>query len=186
MIRENRTYLFEYQQRQKPSPKDDETLLIDFSENSQQQQLIDVHKKQVRSTSSLPFSTFVSLKILYNAETIGGLEQEKEQWRLEYQLMKIKFEKMRDDLLKEIDALKEKTNDNGTSDEQLEQLISIDQRDRHRSSDPPSERESMIKQHYSHKIAELETKLQLANGKGIAFYNEVKRRSTVRSFVSSN
>ena len=31
----------------------------------------------------------------------------------------------------------------------------------------------MIKQYYSQKILDLETKLQLANGKGIAFYNEV-------------
>ena len=32
----------------------------------------------------------------------------------------------------------------------------------------------MIKQYYSQKILDFETKLQLANGKGIAFYNEVK------------
>jgi len=31
----------------------------------------------------------------------------------------------------------------------------------------------LIKQYYSQKIIDLETKLQLANGKGIAFYNEV-------------
>ena len=31
----------------------------------------------------------------------------------------------------------------------------------------------LIKQYYSQKIVDLETKLQLANGKGIAFYNEV-------------
>jgi hypothetical protein len=46
-------------------------------------------------------------------------------------------------------------------------------RDRRTSSDPPSEREVMIKQYYSQKIVDLETKLQLANGKGIACYNEV-------------
>ena len=48
-----------------------------------------------------------------------------------------------------------------------------DQRDHRTSSDPPSEREVLIKQYYSQKIHDLETKLQLANGKGIAFYNEV-------------
>ena len=48
------------------------------------------------------------------------------------------------------------------------------QRDSRTSSDPPSEREIMIKQYYSQKILDLETKLQLANGKGIAFYNEVR------------
>jgi hypothetical protein len=48
-----------------------------------------------------------------------------------------------------------------------------DLRERRTNSDPPSERETMIKQYYSQKIIDLETKLQLANGKGIAFYNEV-------------
>ncbi len=46
-------------------------------------------------------------------------------------------------------------------------------KDHRASSDPPSEREMLIKQYYSQKILDLETKLQLANGKGIAFYNEV-------------
>lgn len=90
---------------------------------------------------------------------------------------------MRDDLLKEIDSFKDKT-----KDEHIDPLIStgttttmmkIDSNDQHehrRSSDPPSDRELMIKQYYSQKILDLETKLQLANGKGIAFYNEVKQR----------
>jgi hypothetical protein len=47
------------------------------------------------------------------------------------------------------------------------------QRDYRTSSEPPSERELMIKQYYSQKILDLETKLHLANGKSIAFYNEV-------------
>jgi len=41
----------------------------------------------------------------------------------------------------------------------------------------------LIKQYYSQKIVDLETKLQLANGKGIAFYNEVKQK---RYFFSKN
>lgn len=53
------------------------------------------------------------------------------------------------------------------------QLATNDERDHRTTSDPPSEREMMIKQYYSQKIQDLETKLQLANGKGIAFYNEV-------------
>ena len=60
------------------------------------------------------------LKILYNAETIGGLEQEKEHWRLEYQLLKIKFEKTRDDYSKQIEELKDKTNHT----EQIDEIIS--------------------------------------------------------------
>lgn len=157
LIRENRTYLFEYQQRKSREEEEKE----EKSDENPHQQMIDVHKKQ----------------ILNNAETIGVLEQEKEHWRLEYQLLKIKFEKMRDDLLKEIDSFKDKT-----KDEHIDPLsstgttIKIDSNDQYeyrRSSDPPSERELMIKQYYSQKIVDLETKLQLANGKGIAFYNEL-------------
>lgn len=54
------------------------------------------------------------------------------------------------------------------------------QRESRTSSDPPSEREVMIKQYYSQKILELETKLQHANGKGIAFYNEVNKTPLLR------
>ncbi|CAF1431644.1 unnamed protein product [Adineta steineri] len=165
LIRENQTYLFELQKRQKEMlQQQEENLLLDFSENSHQQ-LSTVQKKQ----------------ILCNAEAIGTLEQEKEHWRLEYQLLKIKFEKMRDDYSKQIDELKDKTNQPLTTNEQIDEIISTSpttstiniQRESRTSSDPPSEREMMIKQYYSQKILDLETKLQLANGKGIAFYNEL-------------
>jgi hypothetical protein len=80
---------------------------------------------------------------------------------------------MRDDHSKQIEELKDKTNHT----EQIDELISSpsinDQRNHGTSSDPPSEREVLIKQYYSQKIHDLETKLQLANGKGISFYNEV-------------
>jgi protein phosphatase 1 regulatory subunit 21 len=119
------------------------------------------------------------VEILYNAETIGALEQEKEHWRLEYQLLKIKCEKMRDDHSKDMESLREHSQSNVTIDEQLDQIASSTStndkrlRARRATSDPPSERETTIKQYYSQKILDLETKLQLANGKGIAFYNEV-------------
>jgi hypothetical protein len=80
---------------------------------------------------------------------------------------------MRDDHSKQIEELKDKTNHT----EQIDEIISSpsinDQRNHRTTSDPPSEREVLIKQYYSQKIHDLETKLQLANGKGIAFYNEV-------------
>jgi hypothetical protein len=63
-------------------------------------------------------------QILYNAETIGALEQEKEHWRLEYQLLKIKFEKTRDDHSKQMDELKERSNQTVTANEQLDEMIS--------------------------------------------------------------
>lgn len=115
------------------------------------------------------------IQIFDNAEIIGTLEQEKEHWRLEYQLLKIKFEKMRDDHLKQLDEMKGKS-----SHEPID-----DQRDHRTHSDPPNEREVLIKQYYSQKIHDLETKLQLANGKGIAFYNEVfdNRRNSLIFFV---
>ena len=48
VIRENQTYLFEYQQRlNERAENKDADLLIDFGEDSHQQ-LLDVHKKQVR------------------------------------------------------------------------------------------------------------------------------------------
>lgn len=56
------------------------------------------------------------------------------------------------------------------------QTTTVDNRQERTSSDPPSDRETLIKQYYSQKIVDLETKLQLANGKGIAFYNEVKSK----------
>ena len=80
---------------------------------------------------------------------------------------------MRDDLLKEIDLFKEKSKDEEQFNSTTNQIDSIDQREYLRHSDEPTERESMIKQYYSQKIVELEKNLQLANGKGIAFYNEV-------------
>jgi hypothetical protein len=64
------------------------------------------------------------VKNLYNAEAIGALEQEKEHWRLEYQLLKIKSEKMRDDYSKQVEELKEKTNQTATTNEQLDGIIS--------------------------------------------------------------
>ncbi len=82
---------------------------------------------------------------------------------------------MRDDHSKQIEELKDKTNHT----EQIDEIISSssttinDQRDHRTSSDPPSEHEVLIKQYYSQKIHDLETKLRLANGKEIAFYNEV-------------
>lgn len=157
LIREHQIYLFEYQIRQKDIAENEQEVVIQSEEDSHQQ-LIDVHKKQ----------------ILYNAETIGVLEQEKEHWRLEYQLLKIKFEKMRDDHSKQIESLKDKS----ISHETLQQTTTnnttvADYRDERSNSDPPSEREMLIKQYYSQKIVNLETKLQLANGKGIAFYNEL-------------
>ncbi|CAF0987223.1 unnamed protein product [Rotaria sordida] len=164
LIRENQTYLFEFQKRQKETLQQEENVFVDVAEDSCQQ-LLDVHKKQ----------------ILYNAETIGALEQEKEHWRLEYQLLKIKLEKMRDDHSKQIEELKDKTNQTTTTNEEFDGMVtslpttSITNipRDYRTSSDPPSERELMIKQYYSQKILDLETKLQLVNGKGIAFYNEL-------------
>lgn len=99
------------------------------------------------------------------------MEQEKEHWRLEYQLLKIKSEKMREDHSKQLDEIKDKS-----SSEPIDGILSSpidEQRDHRTHSDPPNEREVLIKQYYSQKIHDLETKLQLANGKGIAFYNEV-------------
>jgi hypothetical protein len=86
---------------------------------------------------------------------------------------------MRDDYSKEIDALRDRSN---TNNEQVDSILLVDektadQRERRTQSDPPSEREILIKQYYSQKIVDLETKLQLANGKGIAFYNEVSLSS---------
>lgn len=84
---------------------------------------------------------------------------------------------MRDDHLKQIDQLKDKTNHSEQIDEIISSSLSTNnnQRDQRTTSDPPNEREVLIKQYYSQKILDLETKLQLANGKGIAFYNEVLR-----------
>ncbi|CAF4685473.1 unnamed protein product [Rotaria sp. Silwood1] len=164
LIRENQTYLFEFQKQRKETLQQEENVLIEFSEDSCQQ-LLDVHKKQ----------------ILYNAEKIGTLEQEKEHWRLEYQLLKIKLEKMRDDHSKQIEELKDKTNQTTTTNEEFDGIVTSlpttsvtnNERDHRKTSDPPSEREIMIKQYYSQKILDLETRLQLVNGKGIAFYNEL-------------
>ncbi|CAF1535021.1 unnamed protein product [Rotaria magnacalcarata] len=166
LMREHQTYLFEFHHRKKELSQSEENILIDLSDDSCQQ-LIDVHMKQS----------------LYNAETIGTLEQEKEHWRLEYQLLKIKFEKMRDDHSKQIEELKDKTNQTtatGTNEEFDGIIISSpttpitnNQRENRTTSDPPSERELMIKQYYSQKILDVETKLQLVNGRGIAFYNEL-------------
>lgn len=80
---------------------------------------------------------------------------------------------MRDDYSKEIDALRDRSNSEQVDPILLADEKVTDQRDRRTQSDPPSERETLIKQYYSQKIVDLETKLQLANGKGIAFYNEV-------------
>ncbi|CAF2503635.1 unnamed protein product [Rotaria sp. Silwood2] len=164
LIRENQTYLFESEKRHKETLQEGESALMNFSDDSCQQ-LRDVHKKQ----------------ILYNAETIGTLEQEKEHWRLEYQLLKIKLEKMRDDHSKQIEELKDKTNQTATTNEEFDEIVTSlpiipttnNERTHRKASDPPSEREIMIKQYYSQKILDLETKLQLVNGKGIAFYNEL-------------
>ena len=80
---------------------------------------------------------------------------------------------MRADHSKELDALKDRSSSTVSNNEQLDQMLIADPREHRTGSEPPSERETLIKQYYSQKIVDLETKLQLANGKGIAFYNEV-------------
>lgn len=151
-----------------------------------------------KSKRSYRIRSFV--QIVDNAEQMGALEQQKEHWRLEFQLLKIKFEKMRDDLLKEIESLKEKTNHNSSANEQLEEIISsnnvrnhgrpidrverfvflalqtsqLEGRDDRSQSEPATEREILLKIYFTQKIEDLENKLQVANGKGIAFYNEVR------------
>ncbi len=116
-IRESQTYLFKFQHRDKEILEENENVFVESSEDSHQQ-LIDVHKKQVKRKEDFFMMNFV--QILCNAETIGTLEQEKDHWRLEYQLLKIKFEKMRDDHSKQIEELKDKTNHT----EQIDEIIS--------------------------------------------------------------
>jgi hypothetical protein len=57
LIRENRTYLFEYQNRQKDILQQGENVLTESSEDSHQQ-LMDVHKKQVNRNESFFFIKF--------------------------------------------------------------------------------------------------------------------------------
>ncbi|UJR38279.1 hypothetical protein I4U23_030951 [Adineta vaga] len=98
------------------SQKDDIEYLVIFPRYS---------SKEVTKSSSNEQKWKISVirvRIFYNARTIAALEQEKEHWRLGYQLLKVKFEKMRDGHSKQIEELKEKTVI--TTNEQIDGLIS--------------------------------------------------------------
>ena len=125
-IRENQNFVLDYRKRSKSLLNNEQDELIVDSSGDSHQKLLDIHKKQVSRMicTHLLYFNMYTLQILYNAETIGTIEQEREHWRLEYQLLKIKFEKMRDDYSKEIESLKEKANQTTVVKEQFEEMIS--------------------------------------------------------------
>ncbi|EDO42479.1 predicted protein [Nematostella vectensis] len=148
-----------------------------------------VHNNKVLAHSSQSKDT-LSEQITQNQERMSKLEQAKEHWMLEAQLLQVKFEKesKRAELLeKEVHKLKLMPKLHESEDiKQPSSFSSISER----PPTPPTDlgevltvtdetseeqtRENLIKSHFTSRITELSSQLQLVDGKAASFGTECR------------
>ncbi|XP_046859324.1 protein phosphatase 1 regulatory subunit 21-like [Xenia sp. Carnegie-2017] len=125
-----------------------------------------------------------------NLEKITKLEQEKEHWLLEAQLLQIKYEKEHQKavfLQEEIENLQinrgvsiSMKSDNPKTEEDLikkpeeeiEKPVELGEMNVLHAVESPVSREDYIKEHYKKRMAELTSQLQLADSKAVFFHSE--------------
>ena len=103
-------------------------------------------------------------------EKVVKLEQDREHWMLETQLVKIKSEKRA-----ALDAVKEggRREEDETDKSALGTVnVEIDEPPSDNGASSPQSREDVIKEHYMARIQELTAQLQVADSKSLHFYTD--------------